>query len=103
MPVGAALSEQSSGESISHFGTIRIEVDGNGQLRLAVYSLHDIRSKLMVPFTMTLKSRYSRTRIVNFMEQRASFEIKTTQLGEKFRINRLVIFTKPVYKSLPGN
>jgi hypothetical protein len=103
MAVGAATSEQSSGETTSHFGSIRIRVDGIGQLRLAVFSLNDVKSKALVPLPMQDKARYSPTRLVNFVEQRASFEIKTINKGEKFRINRIVIFTKELYKSYPGS
>lgn len=103
MPVGSALSEQSSGEGVSHFGSIRIRVNGIGQLRLAVFSLGELRSKLLTPIPMALKSRFSPTRLVNFVEQRATFEIKVITMGEKFRINRIVIFTKEIYKSYPGS
>jgi hypothetical protein len=103
MPVGAVLSERSSGELVTHFASLRVRVDGRGDLRLSVYSLGDIRSKLMIPITMNDKNRFSPTRIVNFVEQRASFELKTTERFEKFRINRIVIFTKQLYTSYPGN
>jgi len=103
MPVGAALSEQSSGESTSHFGSIRIRVEGIGNLKMAVFSLNDMNSKILVPFVMEQKARYAPTRIVNFVEQRASFGLQTTEKGEKFRINRIVIFTKELYKSYPGS
>jgi hypothetical protein len=103
MPVGAALSEQSSGESTSHFSSIRIRVVGSGNLRLSVYSLDELNSKALVPLVMASTARYSPTRLVNFVEQRASFELKTINKGEKFRINRIVIFTKELYKSYPGS
>lgn len=103
MAVGAALSEQSSGESTSHFASIRIRVNGAGNLRIAVFSLDDVKSKLLVPFAMAAANRYSPTRLVNFVEQRASFQIRTTDFNEKFRINRIVIFTKEIYKSYPGS
>jgi len=102
MALGAALSEQSSGESTSHFASIRIRVDGIGQLQLAVFSLDDIHSKALVPLPMALKNRFSPTRLVNFVEQRASFEMKTTGMGERFKINRIIIFSKELYKSYPG-
>ena len=103
MPVGAVASEQSSGESTTHFSSIRIRVTGTGDLKLAVYSLDDLHTKVLVPLTMSNKARYSPTRIVNFVEQRASFELRTTVKGEKFRINRIVVFTKELYKSYPGS
>jgi hypothetical protein len=103
MPLGASASEQSSGEATSHFSSIRVRVDGTGQLQLAVFSLGDLRSKGMVPFTMAERNRFSPTRIVNFVEQRASFALYTIDLGARFRINRIVIFSKELYRSYPGS
>jgi hypothetical protein len=102
-PAGSALSEGSSGESISHFAAIRIRFTGSGVLRMSVYSLDDVRSKTLVPFTLQPTNRIIPTRLVNFMEQRAAFEIKTTGIDERFRINRIVIFQKEVYTSYPGS
>lgn len=103
MAKGAATSEGSSGESVSHFAAIRIRVTGTGSLLMKVYSLDDVKSKTLVPLTMSATARIIPTRLVNFMEQRASFEFKTTAMDEEFRINRIVIFTKEVYTSYPGN
>lgn len=103
MPKGAALSELSSGESISHFAAIRIRVVGIGDLKVEAFSLDDVRSKVLVPFTMATATRIVPTRIVNFMEQRACFEIKTTEINERFRINRIIIFQKETFTSYPGS
>jgi len=103
MGKGAALSEMSSGENISHFAAIRIRVNGTGNLKLSVYSLDDIKSKTLVPLVMIPKARIIPTRLVNFMEQRASFQLMTDQIDEKFRINRIIIFMKEVYSSYPGS
>lgn len=101
-PMGAVSSEGSSGENISHFGAIRIRLYGNGFLKMAVHSIDDIRLKVMVPFVMIKATRIIPTRIVNFQGQRASFELKTTAIDEKFRIHRIVVFTKEIYTSYPG-
>ncbi len=103
MPVGAALSEGSSGENISHFASIRIRVTGKGLLRMMVHSLDDMRLKSLVPFTMYEWTRIIPTRIVNVVDQRASFEIGTIHTGEYFRINRIVIFSKEIFKSFPAD
>jgi hypothetical protein len=103
MPKGAALSEVSSGENISHFAAIRIRVNGTGNLKMTVFSLDDVRSKTLVPLVMQQQNRIIPTRLVNFTEQRAAFELKTTEIDEKFRINRIVIFTKEIYTSYPGS
>lgn len=102
MPVGVATTQGSSGENISHFAVIRVRVNGTGSLLMKVYSLDDVKSKTLVPFPMQTQARIIPSRLVNFMEQRASFELKTTAIDEEFRINRIVIFTKEVYKSYPG-
>jgi len=103
MPKGAALSEGSSGESISHYAAIRMRVTGVGSLKMKVYSLDDVRSKTLVPFALATAARIIPTRLVNFTEQRASFEMKTTEIDERFRINRIVIFTREVFTSYPGS
>lgn len=103
MSKGAALSEESSGENISHFSAIRLRIVGVGALRMTVYSLDDVRSKTLSPLTMAISNRIIPTRLVNFMEQRAAFEMKTTEIDERFRINRIVVFMKEVFKSYPGS
>lgn len=103
MAVGAATSDMSAGEGISHFAAIRIRLNGTGNLKMSVYSLDNVKSKVLVPFAMTTLTRIIPTRLVNFMEQRASFELKTTEIDEKFRVNRIVIFTKTVFSSYPGS
>jgi hypothetical protein len=103
MAKGAALSEASVGENISHFASIRIRVNGTGSLKMKVSSLDDVRSKELVPFTMQTTNRIIPTRIVNFMEPRAAFELKTTEMNEFMRINRIVVFVKEVFTSYPGS
>ena len=103
MPQGSAISEGSSGEGVSHFAAIRIRVVGTGPLELSVSSLDDVRSKTLAPVTMASSVRMAQTRLVNFVDQRASFTISTTASGAKFRINRIVIFSKEIYSSFPGN
>jgi len=103
MPKGAALSEKSSGENISHFAAIRIRITGIGSLKMKVLSLDDVKAKTLVPLVMSRDNRIIPTRLVNFVEQRASFELKTSDIGERFRINRVVIFMKEIYTSYPGS
>jgi hypothetical protein len=102
MGKGAALSEMSLGENISHFAAIRIRVNGIGELKMRVFSLDDERVKQLVPFQMEYTTRLVPTRIVNFVEQRAAFELKTTTINERFRINRVIIYLKEIYTSHPG-
>jgi hypothetical protein len=103
MGKGAAISEGSFGENISHFAAIRIRVNGTGKLEMSVFSLDDVRSKKLVPLVMAPATRIIPTRLVNFSEQRACFELKTTGLDDEFKINRIVVFMKEMYSSYPGS
>jgi hypothetical protein len=103
MAIGAALSEGSSGENIQHFAAIRIRLTGRGNLLMKVNSLDQIRSKTLVPFAIQSSNRIIPTRLVNFTEQRASFELKTTALDEYMRINRIVVYMKEIFTSYPGS
>lgn len=102
MPQGAALSNGSTGESITHFGAVRIRVNGTGSLRLALYSLDDVISSTLVPLTMSTLTRIVPTRLCNFQETRASLELKTTGFDEFMSVNRIVVFTKPVFTEWPS-
>ena len=79
MARGAAMSEGSGGELIHHFSTVRLRANGVGSIKLAVYSLDDVKSKSLAPLTISKSARIIPTRIVNFVEQRASFELKQTE------------------------
>lgn len=103
MAKGAAISEVSSGENVSHFAAIRIRVTGSGNLLMKVFSLDDVRSKTLVPFTMSATARIIPTRLVNFVEQRASFELKTTGIDNYMRVNRIIVYMKEIYTSYPGS
>jgi len=102
MPIGAVLSESSSGENITHYAAIRVRSYGSGNLKMLVASNDDVVVKGLVPFKLLRVNRVIPTRLVNFVSQRASFEFKTTEADEYFRIHRIVIFTKEIYTSFPG-
>jgi hypothetical protein len=102
MPVGAALSGGSSGEVISHFSAVRVRVNGTGSLRLALFSYDDVVSTTLVPLTMAASTNIVPTRLTNFQQHRASLEMKTTGIDETMRVNRIIIFAKPVFTEWPS-
>jgi hypothetical protein len=102
MSKGASSSEGSGGENIQHFSTIRLRAVGAGFLKMKVYSLDDIKTKDLAFLTLQSGTRIQPNRIVNFVEQRASFEFWTENLDEWFRINRITVYLKQIYTSHPG-
>ena len=102
MPVGAALSQASSGEIITHFGAVRVRVNGTGNLRLSLFSLDDVTSTTLVPLVMSTLTRVVPQRLCNFQETRALLEMKTTFTDEFMSVNRIIVLTKPVFSEWPS-
>lgn len=102
MPRGAAVPQGSSGENITHFVSVRMRLQGEGNLNMSLYSIDDIRSIDLVPFVMSQLTNIQPTRLCNFNEQRASLQLGTTEFGEWFRINRILVFTREFGTMYPG-
>lgn len=93
---------KANGDMVQHFSTIRVRATGQGNLRMMVRSLDDVRRKFLVPLPLEAANRIIPNRIVNFVEQKACFEFSTTELNEYVRVNRITVFMKDIYTSTPG-
>lgn len=102
MPANAALTGSSSGELINHFSAVRVRVVGVGSLELALYSYDDVVSTTLIPITMASATNIVPTRLTNFLQHRASLEMKTTVINDDMRVNRIIIFSKPVFSEWPS-
>src|SRR5215203_2475285 len=99
---GSAATSRSAGENIQHITAVRMRVVGSGNLEMTLYSQDDIQSQALVPFALAATTPYQPTRLANFIQQRASLDIRTDVINEWFRINRIVLFTKEFASSYPG-
>lgn len=102
MPKGTARSHGSSGEMVNHFNAVRLRVVGQGSLKLKLLSLQDVQEQQLADLPMSLVTDTQPTRLANFTTQRASLEIKTTSINDYFRINRIIIFSRPVAVEYPS-
>jgi len=102
MPKGTARSHGSSGEVINHFNAVRLRVIGQGSLKLKLKSMQDVQEQQLADLPMSLRTDTSPTRLANFTNQRASLEIQTTSINDYFRINRIIIFSRPVASEYPS-
>lgn len=102
MALGAARPAGTGGENISHFHSVRLRLQGTGNLQMALWSMDNIRSYTITPLPMTMTTRIEPTRLSNFTEQRCAFEGKTTEIDEFVRINRIIVFAKEIFSSYPG-
>lgn len=97
----------SRGENINHFNGVRLRILGTGEVQLKFESLPDnsgnVITRNLVPLDMSaLNQTREPFKKVNFMQQRSRLVIKTTQIDEVIKINRLLIFARPVYTNYPG-
>jgi predicted transcriptional regulator len=102
MGKGAVSSEKSSGENIQHFSHFRMRAVGISNLRAVVHSMDYIKQKELTPVPTHVLSRIQPVRLVNVVEQRASFEFAHLVMDEYVKINRIVIYMKEIYTSTPG-
>jgi hypothetical protein len=84
-------------ESYFHFGGVRIRVNGSGNLFLTFQSLDSVNSTIIAPVTMQSATAAEPLQLSNFISQRAFLRIETFNLNETFRINRVVVFVKPIW------
>ena len=89
-------------QNIIHFGGVRIRVVGNGNLKLTFQSLDSAMNQSLVAIPIPSGGGIEPLRLANFNTQRAFLRIETTQLNEIFKINRVVVFAKPIYTSYPA-
>ncbi len=99
---GSARTEGSTGENINHYTGVRMRVVGSGSLEMTLLSQDSIRNVVLSPFTMASVARTSPFRLTNFVEQRVQLRVETLLIDEIFRINRIILYSKPLWVEEPG-
>jgi len=102
MPLGTARSHGSSGEYINHFTGVRMRVVGSGELEMTLRSQDNVVSLTLTPFTLSATDRTNPFRLASFVQYRAQLEGRTDTINETFRINRIVLYVKPIFTMEPG-
>ena len=100
MPVPSSIGSRQ--EDIVHFGGVRLRVTGSGNLDMTFKSLDDVDTQTLVPIIMSSTSAREPTRLANFISQRGRLQISTNAIDETFRINRVIVFAKPIWTQFPG-
>lgn len=102
MPRGAARTQGSSGEYINHFNMVRMRVNGEGTLKLKLHSLQSVRSEQLADIQMSETTDIQPRVLANFSTQRAALEGKTVSINDYFKINRIIIYSRPLFSEYPG-
>ncbi len=90
------------GESVLHFGGIRIRLTGTGYLVPTWFSLDNEKSQLLTPFSMSVSTGIEPFKLSNFITQRGFLRLETIAINETFKINRIIVFVKPIYGQYVG-
>jgi len=90
------------GEGILHYGAVRMRVVGSGSLQMKFQSLDETTEYSILALTMTATTDREPTRLANFKSQRASLELKTTEINEIFKIQKIIVFARAMFSSYPG-
>lgn len=85
-----------------HIVGTRWRITGTGNLKISLTDLDNIQTQDLVDLPMQSTTRFEPTRLANFQSQRTRLVGRTTELNEVFRINRIIIFAKPVAMEYPG-
>ena len=87
--------------NITHFGSVRLRVQGSGNLLQRLISLDAIYQNVLTPVVMTpTTNRFSST-LANMSEQKAQLELKIEEIDEWFEIHSVIIYIKPIYTGFP--
>lgn len=89
-------------DNIIHFNALRGRIRGNGILQCRLFDFDDTQSVNFPPITMESSTGRFVLKLINFKSQRACLEGKTTEIDETFRINKLVVFAKPIFTEYPA-
>lgn len=97
-----AKKAKGSGEYEHHIVSVRMRVVGTGNLQLSLSDLDDIQTETLIPLPMTPTTRIEPLRLANFQSQRVRLIGRVTEVGEYFKIQRIIIFGKPVVQEYPA-
>ena len=87
---------------VNHFNPVEIRVEGSGNLRLRLLSRSATKTVTLNPIVMSTATAKTEIKKVNFKQEFAQLEIKTTGYGEYFVIDRIAVFSKPIASAYPG-
>lgn len=92
---------KSNTEFIYHYVAARLRVTGSGNLLMRLISVDAVKEKDFVPLVMQVVTDRNQTKLINFKQETAQLEIKTTEIDEYFEIDKIMIFVKPIASSYP--
>lgn len=89
-------------EYIQHFGAVTYRVNGTGNLKAQFIGFDDVIIKNMAPLVMSPNPGREPRVLANAIGQRMRLKLITTEKDEVMLINRIVVWSKPLFTQYPG-
>lgn len=92
------------GDTVNHYGIIRMRVQGSGELKLTLMSLpdeSDIQEQFVCPSIVLPNQRKFPTVLSDYKSMGAQLEIRTTEIDEVFQIGMISIYSIPIATTYP--
>lgn len=89
-------------EYIQHFGAVTYRVNGTGNLKAQFIGLDNVVIYNMFPLVMTPNPGREPRILANAQGQRMRLKLSTTAKDEVMLINRIVVWSKPLFTQYPG-
>jgi len=96
------MAKNKGGEYEHHVVGVRMRVIGSGSLKLSLSDLDNVQTETLVPITMAATTRIEPFRLANFQSQRIRLIGSVTTINEYFKIQRILLFAKPVAQEYPA-
>lgn len=89
-------------EYIQHFGAVTLRVNGVGTLKMSFIGLDDIIINDLTPLIMSPTPGREPRILANTKGQRVRLKLITTEINETMLVNRIIIWSKPLFTQFPG-
>ena len=86
---------------IWHYGAITLRVNGTGNLLFRFAGLDEVSTESPIQLAMADSPGRMPTRLANFNGQKAVLRLRTTEINEFVKINRIIVWVKPMWTSYP--
>lgn len=88
-------------EQINHTNAVRLRVTGSGNLQMTLYGLDKVKSQDLTAYAMSSTNFQQPTILANFSSQRTKLRVYTLAIDETFKINKIILFMRPIYTGYP--
>lgn len=88
-------------ESILHFCAVTLRINGTGNCDMTLIGLDSAKTKNLAALVMATAPGKEPTVLTNFNSQRARLRIKTDEIDEYMKVNRVILWIKERATSFP--